>query len=180
MLSSLLEDSITTPKTPDQPLLPVEQPQKNTEKVVQRFTPAKHFSDLDRDMILAECTSEPHSTAQVSKQNDVSRSNIHYWAKKNDMEMPIVGLKRKIVEQCASGEVSPAKLAKTHGRDVSTIRNWVKQSGEVLPGKYVQNFPKPSSTITQVTIIAPTYLQHPLRQWGASNVYVLVLSKAKM
>ena len=178
MLSSLIEDDIiATPLTPDQPLLSVEQPQKNTEKVVQRFTPAKHFSDLDRDMILAECTSEPHSTTQVSKQNDVSRSNIHYWAKKNDMEMPIVGLKRKIVEQCASGEVSPAKLAKTHGRDVSTVRNWVKQSGEVLPGKYVQNFSKPSSTVTQVIIIAPMYLQRPLWQWGASNVHLFVLPK---
>ena len=26
---------------------------------------------------------------------------------------------------------------------------------------------------------APTYLQLPLRQWGAGNVYLLVLSKAK-
>ena len=152
MLSSLIEDSIATPQTPNQPLLTVEQPQKSTKKVEQGCTAANHFSDLDRDMILAECTSEPHSTAQVSKQNNVSRSNIHYWAKRNDMEMPIIGLKRKVVEQCASSEVSPAKLAKTHGRDVSTIRNWVKQSGEVLPGKYVQNFPKPSSTITQVII----------------------------
>ena len=97
MLSSLLEDdSFATPQTPDQPLLSVEQPQKNIEKVVQRFTPAKHFSDLDRDMILAECTSEPHSTTQVSKQNDVSRSNIHYWAKKMIWKCQLLDLKEKL------------------------------------------------------------------------------------
>ena len=50
--------------------------------------------------------------------------------------MPSKKLKRDIVEECSSGAVSPAVLAETHGRDVETIRGWVKKDGKKLPGKY--------------------------------------------
>ena len=152
MLASLIEDDIISQPTSEVEAIPetstetVVEPQQNMKKVEKVYTPASHFSDLDRDIVLAECTSEPHSTALVSKQSNVSRSNIHYWAKKAGMEMPVIGLKRKVVEQCASGEASPAKLAKIHGRAPATIRNWTKQSGKVLPGKYDQNLCKETKT----------------------------------
>ena len=103
---------------------------------VTSYTPASHFSDLDRDMVLSEISAQSHSVTTVAKQNKISRSNIHYWAKQSDMEMPSKKLKRDIVEECSSGAVSPAVLAKTHGRDIETIRGWVKKDGMKLPGKY--------------------------------------------
>ena len=100
------------------------------------YTPASHFSDLDRDMVLSEISAESHSVTTVAKQNNISRSNIHYWAKQSGMEMPSKKLKRDIIEECSSGAVAPAVLAKTHGRDIETIRGWVKKDGKKLPGKY--------------------------------------------
>ena len=35
------------------------------------------------------------------------------------------------------------------------------------------------SVLFSLSLIAPSDLQLPLRQWGAGNVYLLVLSKAK-
>ena len=119
-----------------------------SQTAVKKYTPASHFSDLDRDMILSDISSEPHSVISVAKQNDVSPTNIHYWAKKEGMEMPSKKLKRDIVEDCVTGTASPAVLAKAHGRNARTIRSWVKKSGEKLPGKYTATAAThPSSTV---------------------------------
>ena len=119
-----------------------------SQTAVKKYTPASHFSDLDRDMILSDISSQPHSVISVAKENDVSPTNIHYWAKKAGMEMPFKRLKRDTVEDVLSGTVSPAVLAKAHGRNVDTIRSWVKKSGGKLPGKYTTTAAThPSSTV---------------------------------
>ena len=127
------------------------------QKAVTSYTPASHFSDLDRDMVLSEISTESHSVTTVAKQNNVSRSNIHYWAKQSGMEMPSKKLKRDIVEECSSGAVSPAVLAKTHGRDLETIRGWVKKDGKQLPGKYLKQSTKATSTVIYLRLSTKKY-----------------------
>ena len=127
---------------------------------VTSYTPASHFSDLDRDMVLSEISAESHSVTTVAKQNNISRSNIHYWAKQSGMEMPSKKLKRDIVEECSSGAVSPAVLAKTHGRDVETIRGWVRKDGKKLPGKYL----KQSTTATTQSTSTVIYLKLSIKK----------------
>ena len=125
-----------------------------SQTAVKDYTPASHFSDLDREMILSDISSQPHSVKSVAKENNVSATNIHYWAKKEGMEMPSKKLKRDTVEDCLSGTVSPAVLAKTHGRNVDTIRSWVKKSGGKLPGKYATTaVTHPSSTVIYKALI---------------------------
>ena len=132
------------------------------QKAVTSYTPASHFSDLDRDMVLSEISTESHSVTTVAKQNNVSRSNIHYWAKQSGMEMPAKKLKRDIIEECSSGAVSPAVLAKTYGRDVETIRGWVKKDGKQLPGKYFKQSTKtatPTSTVIYLKLSTKSNLK---------------------
>ena len=47
----------------------------------------------------------------------------------------------------------------------------------ISPIFYKTNLP---SSVVVVPILAQTYLQLPLRQWGAGNVYLLVLSSWKV
>ena len=50
---------------------------------------------------------------------------------------------------------------------------------ELCIGELVKTFISPTAAGFQQKDLAPTYLQLPLRQWGAGNVYLVVLSKAK-
>ena len=120
------------------------------------YKPASHFSDLERQMILSEITSHPHSISTLAKYYNLDPTIIYYWAKKSEMELPTQSLIREIVDNCTPGEDTPAILAQKSGRNVSTIRTWLKQNGKVLPRKYSKKIPNsepsPSSTITNELI----------------------------
>ena len=90
--------------------------QSISDQNIKKCTSAKLFSDLDRQMILADITSEPKSISSVAKANKVNPTTIHYWAKQFGKELPVYQSKRDIVQKCDSGEASPATLAKISGR----------------------------------------------------------------
>ena len=62
----------------------------------------------------------------------------------------------------------------THNSLIGDIASWFLQ--QTSAGLSLFNMAMQVEILSEVPNIAPTYLQLPLRHWGAGNVYLLVLS----
>ena len=102
------------------------------------YRPAKSFSDLDRSVIVAECTQDLKNYKSIAKVNNLNPEILKSWMGKAGLKIPSFD-KTKFVKPCVDGEISPTHLSKSKNVSPSTIRYWVKRSGYTLPGKYATN-----------------------------------------
>ena len=99
-----------------------------------------HFSDLEKDAIVAECVSGTkwNSVKVVAKTNNISPSFLTSWVKEAGLALPINQIKEHAIKQCRDAKISPAKLAQSADCHKSTIQRWVRKNGGGLPRKYEQ------------------------------------------
>ena len=98
------------------------------------------FSDLDRDLIVAECIADSKLSAvkTVANSNKIQPDIVRSWIKKAGLESHEGEKRDTIVQKCIQGEVSPSKLAEINNCDKRTIRKMIKKAGGTLPGKYAE------------------------------------------
>ena len=98
------------------------------------------FSDLDRDLIVAECISDSKLNAvkTVANSNKIHPDIVRSWIKKAGLESHEGEKRDTIVQKCIQGEVSPSKLAEINNCDRRTITKVIKNAGGILPGKYAE------------------------------------------
>ena len=80
-----------------------------------------------------------NSVKVAAKNNKVKPSIVESWVNEAGFDAPTELVKSSIVKQCVDGEESPEKLAQTNNCHRKTVERWVKRTGEVLPGHYIQN-----------------------------------------
>ena len=107
---------------------------------VEPYKPEIHFSDIEKDAIVAEFVSETKwkSVKVVAKTNNISPSFLTSWVKEAGLALPINGIKEHAIKQCRDAKISPAKLAQSVDCHKSTIKRLVRKNGVVLPRKYEQ------------------------------------------
>ena len=114
----------------------------------KKYKPSKHFSDLDRSVILAEYGNHIMDVTQISKRYYINSRLLKIWLKKAGNKVPTKP-KAEIIQKCISGNTSPAKLAEIYSVNAKTIRSWVKKSNCFLPHKYTNQvnttFSKPDT-----------------------------------
>ena len=121
------------------------------------YKPEKHFSALDRSIIVDECSTLPRWNAVnvIAQRNTVMPKIVRKWVKEAGRDIPADEIRQEIVKQCANGEVSPEKVADSIDCHKTTIINWAKKSGEVLPGRYAAQYSKSESTPALALIKCP-------------------------
>ena len=105
------------------------------------YRPKKsHFSDHDRDLIVAECIADSKLSAvkTVANSNKIQPDIIRSWIKKAGLESHEDEKRDTIVQKCIQGEVSPSKLAEINNCDKRAIKKMIKKAGGTLPGKYAE------------------------------------------
>ena len=121
-----------------------------------------HFSDLEKDAIVAECESETKwkSVKVVAKSNYISPSFLRSWVKEAGLSLTSNRIKEHAIEQCRYAKISPAKLAQSADCSRSTIHRLVKKNGVSLPRKYEQQLesasPKPKPDVLLMEIFTCT------------------------
>ena len=121
------------------------------------YKPEKHFSALDRSIIVDDCSALPRWNAVnvIAQKNTVTPKTVRKWMKEAGRDIPADEIRQEIVKQCTNGEVSPEKVADTIDCHKNTIIQWVKKSGEVLPGRYAEQYSKSESTPVLALIKCP-------------------------
>ena len=104
------------------------------------YRPKSHFSDHDRDLIVAECIADSKLSAvkTVANSNKIEPDIIRSWIKKAGLESHEDEKRDTIVQKCIQGEVSPSKLAEINNCDKRAITKMIKKAGGTLPGKYAE------------------------------------------
>ena len=104
------------------------------------YWPKSHFSELDRDRIVAECIANSKLSAvkTVANSNKIRQDVVRSWIKKAGLESHEIEKKDTIVQKCIQGEVSPPKVAEINNCDKRTVRKMIKTAGGILPGKYAE------------------------------------------
>ena len=121
-----------------------------------------HFSDLEKDAIVAECVSATKwkSVKAVAKSNNITRSLLRSWVKEAGLALQINQIKEHAINQCRDAKISPAKLAQSADCHRSTIQRLVKKNGVGLPRKYEQHLesasPKPKADALSMEIFTCT------------------------
>ena len=89
------------------------------------FKTSIEFSDLERDAIVKECTSQSDRkmALKIAKTHYVRPNLIKKWAKDSDLELPVYQSKIGIVQKCSKGKISPAKLADINKISLETVRS---------------------------------------------------------
>ena len=129
---------------------------------VEPYKPEIHFSDIEKDAIVAEFVSETKwkSVKVVAKTNNISPSFLTSWVKEAGLALPINGIKEHAIKQCRDAKISPAKLAQSADCHKSTIKRLVRKNGVVLPRKYEQQLestsPKPKPDQLSIEIFTCT------------------------
>ena len=109
--------------------------------VSKLYKSGKQFSDIEKAAIVSEVVTEFkwNSVKVAAKNNNITPSIVESWVNTAGYDAPTELVKSVIVKQCVDGEESPEKLAQTNNCNRSTVSNWGKKAGEVLPGHYKQN-----------------------------------------
>ena len=134
------------------------QPTQASETIAKKlYRPKGHFSDLDKEVIVTECASlyKWNSVNVIAKENNVKPITLKTWVNEGGLQLASDEIKNDIVVQCAMAEVSPLKLAQLNDCHVQTIRRLVKNSGELLPEKYVEKCIKPKESDANVLLKCP-------------------------
>ena len=107
---------------------------------VKLYKTETHFSDLEKEAIVAECVSEIkwNSVKAVAKANNTTPSFVTCWVKEAGLVLPKNQIKEHVIKQCKDAKISPAKLAKSVDCHKSTIQRLARKNGVVLPRKYEQ------------------------------------------
>ena len=134
------------------------QPTQAGETIAKKlYTPKGHFSDLDKEVIVAECATlyKWNSVNVIAKENNVKPLTLKTWVNEGGLKLASDEIKNDIVVQCTMAEVSPEKLAQLNNCHAQTIRRLVKSSGELLPEKYVEKCIKPKGSDVNVQMKCP-------------------------
>ena len=134
------------------------QPTQAGETIAKKlYRPKGHFSDLDKEVIVAECATlyKWNSVNVIAKENNVKPITLKTWVNEGGLQLASDEIKNDIVVQCTMAEVSPLKLAQLNDCHVQTIRRLVKSSGELLPEKYVEKCIKPKESDANVLLKCP-------------------------
>ena len=121
------------------------------------YKPEKQFSALDRSIVVDDCSALPRWNAVnvIAQKNTVTPKTVRKWMKEAGRDIPADEIRQEIVKKCANGEVSPEKVADTIDCHKTTIIKWAKKSGEVLPGRYAEQYSKSESTPVLALIKCP-------------------------
>ena len=105
------------------------------------YKSGKQFTDIEKAAIVSEVVTEfKWNSVKVAANNcNVRPSVVESWVNACGFDAPTEIVKSAIVKQCVDGEESPEKLAQTNNCHKTTVTDWVKKAGKVLPGNYVQN-----------------------------------------
>ena len=134
------------------------QPTQSSETIAKKlYRPKGHFSDLDKEVIVAECATlyKWNSVNVIAKENNVKPITLKTWVNEGGLQLASDEIKNDIVVQCTMAEVSPEKLAQLNNCHAQTIRRLVKSSGELLPEKYVEKCIKPNGSDVNIQMKCP-------------------------
>ena len=134
------------------------QPTQANETIAKKlYRPKGHFSDLDKEVIVAECATlyKWNSVNVIAKENNVKPITLKTWVNEGGLQLASDEIKNDIVVQCTMAQVSPEKLAQLNDCHAQTIRRLVKSSGELLPEKYVEKCIKEKESDVNVLMKCP-------------------------